>query len=93
MRTYNLNFLVDREENITFRSIYAHIDERENGLFCSLEGEFFKKDQRYDPPMTYEMSNVGVTTRDINTILREKYHFLLLRDYPDLAKSCCRRNK
>lgn len=79
MKTYNLNFLVDGEENITFRSVYAHIDERENGLFCSLEGEYLKKDQPYDPPMTYEMSNVVVTTRDLVQILTPIYYFMQLQ--------------
>jgi len=86
MRTEGLTFLIDWEKDIIFKSEYADIEEREGGLFCSLQGEFFEKDAPYKPPMTYYMSNSSVTTRDINEILKDKYHFLLLRDYPDLAK-------
>ena len=91
MKTYNLNFLIDENENITFQSIYAHIEEREQGLFCSLEGEFLQNNAPFEPSMRYEMRNIGVTTRDINVILRDKYHFLVMRDYPDLAKGLLRK--
>jgi len=58
MRTYNQIFSVEGEENIYFQSIYAHIEERDNGLFCSLEGEYLKNDQPFNPPLRDKMSDV-----------------------------------
>ena len=82
----SLTFSIDWEKDIVFKSEYARIEERDGALYCSLRGEFFEKEQQYKPPMEYEMSNIPVTTRDINTILRDKYTFLLMQDYPDLAE-------
>lgn len=78
MRTYNQRFLVKGEKGITFQSKYAHIDERENGLFCSLEGEYLKNDRPFDPPMRYTMSDVGVTTKDLVQIVTPLYQSLTL---------------
>ena len=78
MRTYNLAFLVKGEKEVIFQSIYAHIDERENRLFCSLEGEYLKNNQPFDPPMRYKMSDVGVTTKDIVQIVTPIYRSLSL---------------
>ncbi|MDO8511349.1 MAG: hypothetical protein Q7S55_04235 [Nanoarchaeota archaeon] len=78
MRTYNLAFLVEGEKDITFKSIYAHIDERENRLFCSLEGEYLKKNRPFDPPMRYKMSDVGVTTKNVVQIVTPIYRSLSL---------------
>jgi len=82
----SLTFSIDWEKDIVFKSEYARIEERDGALYCSLSGEFFEKEQQYKPPMTYEMGNIPVTTRDINIILRDKYAFLLMQDYPELAK-------
>jgi len=80
MRTssYNITFLVEGEKDITFQTIYAHIDERENGFFCSLEGEYVKNDQPFDPPMRSKMENVGVPTRDVVKIVTPIYRYLKL---------------
>ncbi len=75
-RTYNLTFLVYGEKDITFKSSYACIEERSNGLYCSLEGEFLKDGQSFDPPLRYKIGDVGVTTRDLNQIITERYHGL-----------------
>lgn len=79
MRTYNLNFSIDWEKNIVFKSKYAHIEEKEGALYCSLKGEFFEKDEPYLPAMRYEMGQIGVTTRDFIQILVPVYHFLRLQ--------------
>ena len=78
MKTYNLTFLLYGEKDITFRSIYAHIDERENRLFCSLEGEYLQNGQPFDPPMRYRMDNTSVTTRDFSQIVTPVYRYLNL---------------
>lgn len=79
MRTEGLTFLIDGKKDIVFKSEYAHIDERDGGLYCSLKGEFFERDQQYTPPMTYEMSETGVTARDFFQILTPIYYFLQLQ--------------
>lgn len=78
-------FLIDWEKDIVFKGD-ARIEERDGALHCSLNGEFFEKDQPYNPSMTYYMSNIPVPTRDINSVLEDKYRFLLFRDHPELAK-------
>lgn len=78
-------FLIDGEKDIVFKG-YARIEEREDRFFCYLGGEFFEKDEPYEPPMTYHMINFPVPTRDIYSVLEDKYRFLLSRDHPDLAE-------
>ncbi len=79
MKTERLTFLIDWKNDIVFKSEYANIDERDGALYCSLRGEFFEKDRRYEPLMTYEISEVGVTTQDFIHILTPIYHFLRLQ--------------
>ena len=83
MKTYHLSFLVDSKEEIIFRSIYAHIEEREQGIFCSLEGEYLKENVSFNPPMRYKMSNIGVMTRDVVQIVKSIYHRLALERESD----------
>ena len=78
MKTEKLTFLIDRERDIVFKSEYANVEERAGALYCSLKGEFFEKDQRYNPPLEYELNEVGVTTREFIKILIPIYHFLRL---------------
>ena len=79
IRTERLTYSIDWEKEIVFKSEYAHIEEREGGLYCSLKGEFFERDMPYKPPRTYSMSEVGVTTQDFIQILTPIYHFLRLQ--------------
>ena len=79
MKPEGLTFLIDWEKDIVFKSEYAHVEERDGALYCSLKGEFFKKDKPYKPPMAYEMSEIGITTRDFVQILTPIYHFLRLQ--------------
>ena len=91
MRTRNLTYLIDWEEDIVFKSEYAHLEERDGAFYCSLRGEFFKKDQPYYPPMIYEMRYVSVPKQRIEDILYDKYIFLLQRDYPDEVRQLLRK--
>ena len=86
MRTEGLAFLIDWKKDIIFKSEYARIEERDGALYCSLKGEFVEKEQPYQPPMTYEMDDFPVPTSIIEDILKDKYTFLLQRDYPELAR-------
>lgn len=86
MRTYNLTYTIDFEKEIVFKSKYAHIEERDGARYCSVRGEFFEKDQPYNPPMRYELTDWPVPTQNINDILRDKYKFLVMSYYPDLAE-------
>ena len=86
MRTEGLTFSIDWKNDIVFKSEYAHIHERDGGLYCSLRGEFFEKDKPYNPPMTYYMDDWSVPTRIIEDVLKDKYTFLVMAYYPEVAK-------
>jgi len=76
MRIYNITCLIDQEEKITFRADKVEIEERGNSLFCSLDGEFLKNRNPFEPPVRYQMNNIGVTTRNLVDILTPIYHSL-----------------
>jgi len=72
MKEWGVNYTLD--DHITFQANYVHIREKENRLLCSLEGEFLKDDKAFDPPMNYQMKDVGITSKDLAVILMPIYH-------------------
>ncbi len=78
MKTYNSTYLIDLEEDVVFKAEYDKLEEKDGGLFCSLRGEFFKKDRPYEPPMRYEMHDTAVTSQNLAQILNPIYYSLLL---------------
>lgn len=75
MKERGVSYFIDK--HVTFKADYVHIREEENRLICSLEGEFLKDGESYDPPMSYSMINLGVTTRYPIFILAPVYYSLL----------------
>ena len=83
-KVYNHNFFV--EEDITFKSDYAQIEEKEGGLYCSLEGENLKNGESFDPPLRYSMADIGVTKRNLSRIIAENYQSIKLKEEPEKPK-------
>lgn len=75
MKQRGVNYFIN--EDVTFKAEYVHIRQENKRLLCSLEGEFLKNDEPFDPPMRYHMSDVGVTTQDKRAILTPIYYSLL----------------
>ena len=73
-KIYNHHFFVEGE--VTFQSEYAQIEEKEGGLYCSLEGQYLKNGEPFDPPLHYFMADVGVTKRNLSQIIAENYQHL-----------------
>lgn len=78
MKEFDVKYLIDWEERIVFKANYIDIRE-DDGLLCSLEGEFLKDNRPFEPRLKYSMSNVGVTSRDPAYILGPIYHTLRLQ--------------
>ena len=83
-KVYNHNFFV--EGGITFKSNYAQIEEKDGGLYCSLDGEYLQNGQSFDPPLQYKMSDVGVTKRNLSQIIAENYQSIKPQEEPEKAK-------
>jgi len=76
MKAYNITCIIYQTKDITFKAESVEIHRRGNGFFCSLEGEFLQNTQSFEPQMRYQMSERGVTTRDLAKIMTSIYSAL-----------------
>ncbi|MBI4738133.1 hypothetical protein HY772_00975 [Candidatus Woesearchaeota archaeon] len=75
MKEYSKKISID--DRVAFRADWVEFRRDNGGLICSLEGEFLRDGESFDPPMPYYLSNIGVPSDNLLQILVPVYKDLM----------------
>lgn len=85
MKKYTAHQTVPIEDHVTFHAAFAEVFYQDNRIVCSLRGEFLKDGKCLEPPMPYSLTNIQVSTDNLEQILQPIYRSLL-RERDSLQK-------